>query len=64
MTLFFQTHTPIDVQMLGFAHVCEEAVLLNAKKDIQQKVNTSIDFTFEVDGFQLVVEAIVALICN
>ena len=55
---------PIDVQMLGFAHVCEEAVLLNAKKDIQQKVNTSIDFTFEVDGFQLVVEALVALICN
>ena len=63
MTLFFQTHTPIDVQMLGFAHVYEEAVLLNAK-DIQQKVNTSIDFTFKVDGFQLVVEPIVALICN
>lgn len=63
MTLFFQTHTPIDVQMLGFAHVCEEAVLLNAK-DIQQNVNTSIHFTFEVDSFQLIVEAIVALIFN
>ena len=48
--------------MLGFAHVCGEAVLLNAK-DIQQKVNMSTDFTFEVDGFQLV-EAVMALICN
>ena len=63
MTPFFQTHTPVDVQILGFAHVCEEAVLLNAK-NIQRSVNMSIDLTFEVDGFQLVVEAIVALICN